>query len=138
MLLAAGNGLEAIRVWDVNSELCVLDQPLLRSGVSNPTYVTSLAVSDAGKVVHAGCRDGAVRSYDLRLKNSQSLISYFHEHKSSIIKCHRPTSNPTLIYTGSASGRVLVSDVRFKKRSVHGLTTWSARNSKIRPPVAAW
>lgn len=124
MLLASGNGMEMIRVWDANAELCVLDQPLLRGNAKDtnvPTYVTSLAHSDGGRMLHAGCRDGAVRSFDVRMKTSQSLVGCFSEHQSSIVQVHQPISNPTLMYTASIGGAVYVSDVRFARRTLREL-----------------
>lgn len=127
-LLAAG-GLDrsnAIRVWDATTEICILEQPLLRSGPQQdsqvPTYVTSLATSDGGRIVHAGCRDGAIRSFDLRLFPTQSLVGCFQQHSSSIIGCHVAKSWPTLLYSASVAGSVFVSDVRFARRSIRELT----------------
>jgi len=67
--LASGNGLETMRVWNVEHELCVNDVPLLGLESLEPhlvTHATSIS-SNGADMAWVGCADGAVRCYDLRL-----------------------------------------------------------------------
>lgn len=80
--LASGNGLETMRVWNVEHELCVNDIPLLGLESLEPhlvTHATSIS-SNGADMAWVGCADGAVRCYDLRLAPLQRSNTKRAEH----------------------------------------------------------
>lgn len=67
--IASGNGLETLRIWDVNAEQCINEIPIFGYESLEPhlgTYVTSMNTNGAD-MAWVGCYDGALRCFDLRL-----------------------------------------------------------------------
>lgn len=68
-LIASGNGLEVVRLWDVRQEQCINEIPIFGAESLEPhlpSYVTSMT-SNGGDLAWIGCYDGTIRHFDLRL-----------------------------------------------------------------------
>jgi hypothetical protein len=81
--------LQVVKVWDVASELCVSNQPLLRSdaGETNfPTYVTALSSWDKGRCFHAGAYTRSKHTWVFKrgIPHADAHIKHAHTHT----QCH--------------------------------------------------
>lgn len=120
--LASGNGLEMIRIWNVEQELCVNDIPLLGMEsveVHAPLHATSIT-SNGADMSWVGCSDGALRCFDLRLSPLQSLVSTARLHRSAVhsVRLQRHGHDGGMLISASVGGDIALADVRMVDSSV--------------------
>jgi len=121
-LLASGNGLELIRVWNVDYEQCVAELPLHGASTLEPhmaAYVTSMT-SDGRELAWAGCTDGMLRGFDLRIPPIHSLVSTANLHRSPVQNVHlqRRGEDAGMLISASIGGDIALADVRMVDSAV--------------------
>jgi WD40 repeat protein len=121
-LLASGNGLDSMRIWNVEQELCVSDIPLIGHEHSelSPAHATSIA-SDGGDIVWVGCADGSVRCFDLRLSPLESLVSSALLHRTPVhsVRLQRGGTDGGKLISASVGGDIALADVRASLAAVN-------------------
>ncbi|CAG0896489.1 unnamed protein product [Cyprideis torosa] len=106
--LCVSGDVRLIRVWDCNRETKLQDIPTGSEG-----YVTTLSRQSGDPLLVAGCSDGSVRLFDLRVPSNEARIMTWREHSSYVIgaNLHRrwQTSGNVCIVSGSASVNHFIS-----------------------------
>eukprot|EP00698_Gefionella_okellyi_P000460 TRINITY_DN1041_c0_g1_i1.p1 TRINITY_DN1041_c0_g1~~TRINITY_DN1041_c0_g1_i1.p1 ORF type:complete len:1112 (+),score=196.08 TRINITY_DN1041_c0_g1_i1:55-3390(+) len=94
-----------IKLWDCEQELCVQNLP---TGCDHA--VTALSCSDVESTLIAGCGDGSVRLFDMRVPPHFSIVNAFSEHQSYIVNAY--LRSPVQFVSGSLSGEIKFWDAR--------------------------
>ena len=115
-LLASGNGLEHLRLWDVHQEQCISEIPILGHESLEPhlpTWVTSMDTND-GDLAWVGCIDGHLRCFDIRLPPVESLVSTARLHRSPVhsVRLQRHGQDGGMLISASVGGDIALADVR--------------------------
>jgi len=115
--LAVSGHTDTIRLWDVEKMVCMRDLPL-----STESLCYSLTSSGDGAFVYAACGDGTVRMFDSRIE--KSFVSFSTKHQGRCVKVHlqRIGGDIGKLVSGSATGEVIVSDLRMTAASLAKFT----------------
>jgi WD40 repeat protein len=90
------------------------------------TFVTTRCSSRSGDIVYAGCHDGSIQVFDLRLRARHAQVAYTRYHSSAIVQVHLQRSG---LYFTSAShdGQIVVCDARLNVERRHQRPNHSLR-----------
>ncbi|CAG0912964.1 unnamed protein product [Notodromas monacha] len=94
--VAASGDVRVIRLWDTRRELRIADLP-----TGADCCVTCLSRSQDGNMIAAGCGDGTVRLFDVRLSPSDARVKVWREHPSWVLAA--------MLHEGDGSGLRVVS-----------------------------
>eukprot|EP00339_Tiarina_fusa_P008681 CAMPEP_0117002690 /NCGR_PEP_ID=MMETSP0472-20121206/4270_1 /TAXON_ID=693140 ORGANISM="Tiarina fusus, Strain LIS" /NCGR_SAMPLE_ID=MMETSP0472 /ASSEMBLY_ACC=CAM_ASM_000603 /LENGTH=870 /DNA_ID=CAMNT_0004703111 /DNA_START=1121 /DNA_END=3733 /DNA_ORIENTATION=- len=112
-LITAGNA-PIIRIWDVERELSIQDVP---TGTET-TCVTSLSHqpgSSTNSLLVAGCGDGSLKLFDVRMSQKNGVTAVLDGHRGWILGTPTPQGNIHTIASGDTSGEVKFWDCRATK-----------------------
>lgn len=136
-LLCSGNGMDSIRVWDLDSERCINEFDITNGGkysnIKSATpsssgsatttlfsehFVTSMTSDHTDNMLYTGHADGSVRIFDLRLATHSAVTSVIRDptqqcHSIKSVHLQRAGAYNGLIVTADAYGFVTVADPRF-------------------------
>ncbi|KAJ2870848.1 Target of rapamycin complex 1 subunit kog1, partial [Coemansia asiatica] len=110
VLFAGGNDKE-IRVWDINTEMCI--EEISVSSMGEITCVSHDGVS--GNIFAVGNGDGVVRVVDRRLDSRNGVVANWRDHGPHAIRNVFMRPGQIEVVSASANGDVKYWDLRHRK-----------------------
>ncbi|KAJ2232744.1 Target of rapamycin complex 1 subunit kog1 [Coemansia sp. RSA 1722] len=122
VLFAGGNDKE-IRVWDINTEMCI--EEISVSSMGEITCVSHDGVS--GNIFAVGNGDGVVRVVDRRLDSRNGVVANWRDHGPYAIRNVFMRPGQIEVVSASANGDVKYWDLRHRKPTFTLTDTHTAR-----------
>ncbi|KIJ53748.1 hypothetical protein M422DRAFT_25548 [Sphaerobolus stellatus SS14] len=113
-MFTVGGDSREIVVWDATSEMKV-DNISTQSNSPLTALVADFAISP---IVVAGFADGAVKTYDRRIRDADAIVRTYHEHAGWVVGAKCQKGDEKALVTASMDGEVHLWDSRNATRSV--------------------
>ncbi|KAJ2726073.1 Target of rapamycin complex 1 subunit kog1 [Coemansia sp. Benny D115] len=110
-VLFAGGDDKEIRVWDINTEMCIEEIPV--SSMGGITSISHDGVS--GNLFAVGNVDGVVRVLDRRMEARNAVVANWREHAPHAIRNVFMRPGQTEVVSASAGGDVKYWDLRHRQ-----------------------
>ena len=121
LLAVAGAGAPSLRVWDVRHERCAQLLPL---GLPEGHTACAVAASEHDGLLAAGCTDGTVRRFDLRLPSPRVVeVVEVSGSRAPIVSLglQQRAGQPLRLAAASARGEIAVWDPRRGVAALHAV-----------------
>ena len=124
--MCCGGASEAISVWDVEREACIIDLPIedltggmaagANSGLPYFASVTCLTSSTSSPLLFSGGLDGTLRCFDLRVPSASSCVT-LSKQQSPLLRVQCTKAHDVIeegnVVCASRDGEVLRVDMRY-------------------------
>ncbi len=124
--MCCGGASEAISIWDVEREACIIDLPIedtatgaiagSNSGLPYFASVTCLSSSASSPLLFSGGLDGTLRCFDLRVPSSSSCVT-LSKQQSPLLRVQCTKAHDVVeegnVVCASRDGEVLRVDMRY-------------------------